>query len=62
MFLKSTSPETGAELAEKMTEVIQSIGESRFIRENLNLILDTYYPEQQEGREIILFLSPEDVG
>ena len=62
MFLKSTRPETGAELAEKMTEVIQSIGESRFIRENLNLILDTYYPEQQEGREIILFLSPEDVG
>lgn len=49
MFLKSTRPETGAELAEKMTEVIQIIGESHFIRENVNLILDTYYPEQPGG-------------
>lgn len=50
------------ELANKMAEIVRISGDSHFIQENLNLLLDTYYPEREEGREIISFLSPENVG
>ena len=40
----------------------KGFGENHFTEDSLSFILDSYYPEKEEGREVLTFIGPKDLG
>ena len=50
------------DLIKEMKAYEKGFGENHFTEDSLSFILDFYYPEKEEGREVLTFIGPKDLG
>lgn len=62
MYFQSTRPMRHQDLIKEMKAYKKDFGENHFTEDSLSLILDSYYPEKEEGREVLTFIGPKDLG
>lgn len=62
MYFQSTRPMMYQDLIKEMKAYEKGFGENHFTEDSLSFILDSYYPEKEEGREVLTFIGPKDLG
>lgn len=62
MYFRSTSPMMHKDLIKEMKAYTKGFGENHFTEDSLSFIQDVYYPEKEEGREVLTFIGPKDLG
>lgn len=62
MYFQSTRLMMHQDLIKEMKAYEKGFGENHFTEDSLSFILDSYYPEKEEGREVLTFIGPKDVG
>ena len=62
MYFQSTRPMMYQDLIKEMKAYEKGFGENHFTEDSLSFILDFYYPEKEEGREVLTFIGPKDLG
>ena len=55
MYFQSTRPMMYQDLIKEMKAYEKGFGENHFTEDSLSFILDSYYPEKEEGREVLRF-------
>ena len=60
MYFQSTRPMMYQDLIKEMKAYEKGFGENHFTEDSLSFILDSYYPEKEEGREVLTFIGPKD--
>ena len=56
MYFQSTRPMMYQDLIKEMKAYEKGFGENHFTEDSLSFILDSYYPEKEEGREVLTFI------
>ncbi len=59
MYFQSTRPMMYQDLIKEMKAYEKGFGENHFTEDSLSFILDSYYPEKEEGREVLTFIGIE---
>ena len=62
MYFQSTRLMMHQDLIKEMKAYEKGFGENHFTEDSLSFILDSYYPEKEEGREVLTFIGPKDLG
>lgn len=62
MYFQSTRPMMYQDLIKEMKAYEKGFRENHFTEDSLSFILDSYYPEKEEGREVLTFIGPKDLG